>query len=129
MQCGISSPLQEEVAEKEKEAASKKKLQEFAGTARQEADARADKANQEYKKAFARANPGAAIMVWILTGQLRCSLLRLKMPMLEDIPCTHYVDSCSITPAASPRQCMHASMHLSASIPAPVQDWCTLESP
>ena len=75
----MSSPLQEEVAEKEKEAASKKKLQEFAGTARQEADARAAKADQEYQKAFARANPGAAIMVWIITGQTHCSLQGLKI--------------------------------------------------
>ena len=57
--------VQAEVAEKEREAQSKRKLQEFAGTAKEEAAARAVKATQEYERAFARANPGAAVMVSI----------------------------------------------------------------
>ena len=57
--------MQKEVAEKETEARNKKKVQEIAGTAKDEAAARATKATQEYEKAFARANPGAAAMVII----------------------------------------------------------------
>ena len=59
----MPSALQAEVAEKEKEARSTKKLQEIAGTAREEAAARVTKATQDYERAFARANPGAALMV------------------------------------------------------------------
>ena len=61
----VPSALQAEVAEKEKEARSTKKLQEIAGTAREEAAARVTKATQEYERAFARANPGAAVMVGV----------------------------------------------------------------
>lgn len=56
-------PLQGEVAEKEREAKSTKKLQEIASTARDEARTKAAKAVREYEKAFARANPMAAVMV------------------------------------------------------------------
>ena len=55
--------LQGEVAEKEREAKSTKKLQEIASTARDEARAKAVKAVREYEQAFARANPMAAVMV------------------------------------------------------------------
>ena len=57
--------VQTEVAEKEKDAQSAKKLQEIAGAAKEEAAARCAKAAQEYERAFARANPGAAVMVGI----------------------------------------------------------------
>ena len=55
--------LQGEVAEKEREAKSTKKLQEIASTARDEARTKAEKAVHEYEQAFARANPMAAVMV------------------------------------------------------------------
>ncbi len=61
----VRCALQAEVAEKEKDARSTKKLQEIAGTAKEEAAARCAKAAQEYERAYARANPGAAVMVGI----------------------------------------------------------------
>ncbi len=67
--------MQKEVAEKETEARNKRKVQEIAGTAKDEAAARAIKATQEYEKAFARANPGAAAMVTIASLKgLLCSM-------------------------------------------------------
>jgi len=67
--------MQKEVAEKETEARNKRKVQEIAGTAKDEAAARAIKATQEYEKAFARANPGAAAMVIIASLKgLLCSM-------------------------------------------------------
>lgn len=55
--------MQDEVAEKEREAKSKKRLQEVANTARDEATARATKATQDHERAFTRANPAAAALV------------------------------------------------------------------
>ena len=55
--------LQGEVAEKDREAKSTKKLQEIAITARDEARTKAERAVREYEQAFARANPMAAVMV------------------------------------------------------------------
>ena len=55
--------MQDEVAEKEREAKSKKRLQEVASTARDEATARATKATQDHERAFTRANPAAAALV------------------------------------------------------------------
>lgn len=70
--------MQKEVAEKETEARNKRKVQEIAGTAKDEAAARAIKATQEYEKAFARANPGAAAMVTIASLKgLLCSMTGL----------------------------------------------------
>ena len=73
--CTHHNIMQKEVAEKETEARNKRKVQEIAGTAKDEAAARAIKATQEYEKAFARANPGAAAMVTIASLKgLLCSM-------------------------------------------------------
>lgn len=70
LQPAMPYAVQAEVAEKERDARSAKKLQEIAGTAREEAAARAAKAAQEYERAFARANPGAAVMVSALPQEV-----------------------------------------------------------